>query len=225
MAITNDTHGTVPHTSGASTFTDSITLGTLTNGLLTVGMSSNSGFAVTGITWNGVPLTLAIQGGTSRVWIWYLLNPASGTHNLITSNGNTVGGSGNFGCNIFWASWNGIKQTGNTINTGFVNNTSYAFNTTIAPNSANNLVIGNWSDFQNSTGFSSSNLTILNEAAGTDSNAGSITGTLAYAIAAASGSQTVQMSKSSGQGTSVVVSFEPDVSAIIRSLSSTGAGA
>ncbi|MGA9508299.1 MAG: hypothetical protein WBV55_06590, partial [Candidatus Sulfotelmatobacter sp.] len=78
---------------GTKTLTFSHTTSTTTNRVLLVGVSMNisnsTATAVTGITYNGVALTLLGAHNdaedTRRVEQWYLLNPASGTNSIIVS--------------------------------------------------------------------------------------------------------------------------------------------
>ena len=64
-----------------------------TNNVLVVGVSmnitGNSGATVTSVTYNGAALTLAgvhnDAGSTRRVEIWYLVAPATGTHNVVVN--------------------------------------------------------------------------------------------------------------------------------------------
>lgn len=64
---------------------------------------------VTAVTYNGVSMTLGTSatGGSSSVntYLYYLLNPATGSHTVSVS-----GGSGGPGC--ISASYTGVKQTG-----------------------------------------------------------------------------------------------------------------
>lgn len=55
--------------------------------LLVVAVTDESGdFAITSITYDGVPMTLAVvEPGPRRVYLYYLINPSSGTNNVSVS--------------------------------------------------------------------------------------------------------------------------------------------
>ncbi len=70
-----------------------------TNNVLIVGVSmnisGNTGATVSSVTYNGTALTLAgahnDAGNTERVEIWYLVAPATGTHNIVANYSSGVG--------------------------------------------------------------------------------------------------------------------------------------
>ncbi|MFZ0734923.1 MAG: C25 family cysteine peptidase [Candidatus Sulfotelmatobacter sp.] len=85
------TSGSATMRGTAATLTIAHTTTTTANRLMLVGVSinitNNSAGAVTGITWNGTPLSLLgahnDAGGTRRVEMWYLLAPGTGNHSVI----------------------------------------------------------------------------------------------------------------------------------------------
>jgi uncharacterized repeat protein (TIGR01451 family) len=97
----------LPHTTAAGS-----------NRVLVVGISmniaNNTGATVSGVSYNGVALTLAgahNDGGlTRRVEIWYLVAPASGLNNVIATV-NLPGGTGILGVVVGAATFTGADQT------------------------------------------------------------------------------------------------------------------
>lgn len=72
---------------GSSSFTASYTVGSGSNRLLVVAVAGDSSTdKITGVTFNGTSMTLAnkVQGGR-WLYLFYLLNPDSGTHNVVVS--------------------------------------------------------------------------------------------------------------------------------------------
>jgi hypothetical protein len=93
MAWTFDAANTgVTESDVDATVTFSHTVGSLTNGILFVWAAwSTTSTTITGVTYNGVAMTQAIAQSTTRATaLYYLVNPASGAHNVVIS------GSGNF---------------------------------------------------------------------------------------------------------------------------------
>jgi hypothetical protein len=85
-AVTFDASST-PVEATATSVTVSHTVGTGSNRLIVACVSVN-GADVTGVTYNGVALTLKArqtQGTIYRTEIWYLVAPATGTNNLVAS--------------------------------------------------------------------------------------------------------------------------------------------
>lgn len=130
MAIALDTSGTRSGT-GTLSFTC-----TGTNLILVVGVFGNTGDGtVTGMTYNGVSLTQAIEQtlpvGTQYVRLYYLIAPTTGTNNLVVSGTDPS-------CNIVATSYTGVKQTGQpdaTVgNTALASTTVSATLTTVANN-------------------------------------------------------------------------------------------
>lgn len=80
--IENGSFSSSPYNSGTETY--SKTLSTGTNNILLITIHNNGGGTITGITWNGVSLTKC----STATRLWYLLNPDSGTHDIIVTHGN-----------------------------------------------------------------------------------------------------------------------------------------
>ena len=89
-----------------------------TNTLLLVGVSlnisGNTGANVSGITYNGTPLTLVgahnDAGNTRRVEIWSLVGPATGTGNSIVTSFFLPGGTGTVGAVVGANTFTGVDQ-------------------------------------------------------------------------------------------------------------------
>lgn len=104
--ITFDTASSSGNTTG-TTGTLAHTIGSGSNRILLVGvLSFQNGTSASGVTYNGTPLTQAALynpgGGTGvTLELWYLLNPAVGTHNIVvtfpTSQTMEIGGASFFG--------------------------------------------------------------------------------------------------------------------------------
>jgi hypothetical protein len=104
--------------------------------LFVITTANGAAFTTTGVTYNSVSMTIAssfrITTGPIQ-YIWYLINPASGSNTIqITNSGSVTAGSA--------ISFNGVKQTGfpdaSITNSGATGSTSYNSTvTTIADNS------------------------------------------------------------------------------------------
>jgi hypothetical protein len=73
---------------GSNIMTDSFTMASGSNGLLIVDSMCNAADSITGITFNGVALTLAdvsTLAGNSKLYRHYLVNPSVGTFNIVTT--------------------------------------------------------------------------------------------------------------------------------------------
>ncbi len=58
------------------------------NRLLLIGVTTRNAVLVTGVTYNGVAMTLKetiTKGTDGRLDVWYLLQPDTGTHNIIVT--------------------------------------------------------------------------------------------------------------------------------------------
>ncbi len=111
MAIAFDAASTGEKTTSSTSITVSHTC-TGNNLILFVGVGtfdSSAGQKVSGVTYNGVAMT---QIGTRRVagsldnTLWYLINPATGTHDIVASYASQNE------CYLVAASYTGAKQTG-----------------------------------------------------------------------------------------------------------------
>lgn len=107
MAIAFDTANS-QYTGSGTTNTISMTLGASADILIAFAMGV--GRNVTGITWNGVAMTqfatVTSSAGDFRSYGFYLLAPATGTHNLIS----TISSSGE--TYLGGISYSGAKQSG-----------------------------------------------------------------------------------------------------------------
>jgi hypothetical protein len=127
---------------GTGSLTGAFTMGSVSNGLLTVclvGDVAGGADDITGVTYNSVSMTLAAKRATANVsrfiYQYYLLAPASGAHNVVvtsTTNHYLIGTA---------TSYSGVKQSAQpdasaTNDTGGVNNTTLTTSvTTVADNS------------------------------------------------------------------------------------------
>ncbi len=94
---------------GGSSLTMNLTI-TGSNLILFVSTLKQNSETITGVTWNGVPLTQVesvISYTTNNVQLWYLLAPAVGTYDLVT----TASGSSGY-IITYYALYSGVKQTG-----------------------------------------------------------------------------------------------------------------
>jgi hypothetical protein len=96
--------------STGSPYTLAHTCGSGADRLLIVGGFASNADLITGASYNGVPMTLIDKrqggGGTDRIiYLWYLLNPATGTHNVV------VTGTPDAWC-FFAIDYDGVKQSG-----------------------------------------------------------------------------------------------------------------
>lgn len=159
MSVTLDTSAAYDSTGGVSSFTQSHTIGG-TAKLLLVAVESQKNPTVTSVTWNGTAMSLIgsvgnVAAGTGRqVYVFGLANPATGTHDIVTtlssafahaldvSSWNSTATSLTWGTAVTavatsgtsssiatgslfpFVSWLGIRQTGGTITPGFTSLTA-----------------------------------------------------------------------------------------------------
>jgi hypothetical protein len=90
MAIARDSNLDFLNENDDSGLTQTRAFNNVAGNLLLVGVrkrSSNGNNNVTGVTYNGVAMTLVdrqfFQSGTNDMQLFYLLNPATGTHNVV----------------------------------------------------------------------------------------------------------------------------------------------
>ena len=93
MALAVDTQATGGQTTTTATLTWAHTC-TGSNLILIVGLTEEGTYSVTGITYNGVAMTLG-KGGTGgagygRPDLWYLINPATGANNVVITHSTTT---------------------------------------------------------------------------------------------------------------------------------------
>lgn len=116
MAIALDTVGGI-RTAGASPFSQSFTMGTVSNGYLVAYIENDGGDLVTGVTYNSVAMTqivkVLVPSSTLEIYMYGLANPSSGAHNItVTASGPT--------CYVTAISYSGVSSTidNSTSNTG-----------------------------------------------------------------------------------------------------------
>lgn len=136
------------HANSASSLTIAHTVGSLTNGLLWVGVGARdatvASLTVTGVTYNGVALTnirsdLYNTSTFVRSENWYLKAPASGTHNIVISMTGSVVDV--FGCGL---SFDGVDQTTpieTNAGTGTITATSTTFSYNVVTSSNNDVLV------------------------------------------------------------------------------------
>lgn len=100
--------------------------------ILIVGISDSNSAAAT-VTYNGVAMTKAVQKGVESLQLWYLINPATGAHNVVATASTSFGGGG-----LGTLSLTGAKQSAqpDATNSGSTtaNATGTATITTVADN-------------------------------------------------------------------------------------------
>lgn len=143
MAIARDTAADLGNNGGSTTsLTTSFTVGSGSDRLLVVGVVCDiTSDLVTGVTYNSVAMTLIAKvnsGGHRWTYMYYLVNPASGAHNVVISISSTAYVLG------LAASYTGVNQTGqpdaSTSQTAAANNLIATSLTTVADNSWQVLV-------------------------------------------------------------------------------------
>jgi hypothetical protein len=95
---------------------------------LLVAVDETGSTTCTGVTYNGVAMTSLVDSayGTGRhLYIFGLLNPATGTHNIVVSNSASTAG------NVAAVSYTGVLLTADFPNTTATGTTTAAFTTTI----------------------------------------------------------------------------------------------
>ena len=112
MAIAYDATSAKGSGSSGGTINASMTIGSITNGLLLVHIGTDAGAdRVTGVTWNGVAMTRLIggmygQNNSSYIYTYGLLNPDTGTHTIAVTVSSTP-------TVVFYGvSYSGVKQSG-----------------------------------------------------------------------------------------------------------------
>lgn len=124
-----------------SSSTQSFTVGSLTNGILVVATHHYAvgGATISGITWNGSALTLVVAtldqpfGPGYDNQIWYIKNPASGTHDVVI----TFSGSDTIYLSAGIISLSGVDQTtpiDTSTKTGIVNGTTATVTLSVVSN-------------------------------------------------------------------------------------------
>lgn len=195
---------------GASSLTFAHVVGAISNSLLVVSISSqdsnHANVPITGVTYNGVALTkakedMASSNNTSSS-IWYLLNPASGTHNVIVS------ATGSVQILAVSSSWSGVAQSGQpdaSAGAGTANNNSSSPSQAITTVADNSLIVDAISSEANRTAIGGSQTTIGVVQGQSFENVSA-----SYMIKTPAGSATMSATLSSGQPWSMTVaSFSP----------------
>jgi hypothetical protein len=111
-----------------SSSTLSHTTGSGSNRIMWVGVWDQNNDTITGVTYNGVPLTQAVKvrrgttGGSEYVYLYYLINPAVGTNNVVVSRSVS---SNDLQFRV--ATYTGAAQTGQPTSTASANPDSASF--------------------------------------------------------------------------------------------------
>ena len=135
MAIARDATSFVQNSGTSATVAHTCTG---TNLILMVNAVNTSGnFSFTGMTYNGVSMTLvsSIFNATTGYYVslWYLINPSTGTHNIVATT------SGNNSVSIGGISYTGAKQSSQPdsfSSTSQTASTSATYNTTVVANNS-----------------------------------------------------------------------------------------
>src|SRR6266568_114740 len=137
------------NTAGSSTITLPLTVTAGgTNRLLVVGVSintaGNAGSSVTGITYNGVAFTAApftAEANSFRVEMWYLINPATGSNNVVVTVNKNGGGGQKMGVVVGAIDFTGADQVSPI--SAFVSNSATAMDTVQinVPSASNEMVM------------------------------------------------------------------------------------
>lgn len=197
-------------TSGGSASTTAITVAhtcTGSNLYLIVDVfnqGDTSATDVTGVTYNGVAMTLIVSGANASddaAYQWYLINPATGANNIVVTRADTTGT-----CFVKGTSYTGVKQSGQPDASAYkeqVTNTLVSSVTVVAENSWAHLGVYNpeGGAITASTNTTSRNNT-PNYTMSADNNAD---------ITAGSYSMTVTRTSGSSEFMSVMSSFAPAV--------------
>jgi hypothetical protein len=89
MALARNTSADLGLQVGTTSYTAAYTVGSGSNRILFVGFFGDSTRACTGVTYNGVAMTnvgfVYTNGADRGIELWYLLNPASGSNNVVAS--------------------------------------------------------------------------------------------------------------------------------------------
>jgi len=210
MAIAFDLGTGILPTNGSTTITQAHTC-TGSDLILVVQFSDNNASdIVTGITYNGVSMTRSqfytTVGRTGRMYTYYLINPATGSNNVVVST--NIGVSGSVLC---INSFTGAKQSGQPDAVG-TNRTSGSTSSNVAVTTvADNcwLVGMSWDDFGNS---SASTATTRRASAGASFGQQSWSSSSAQTPA---GSKTLNITNASSIDTDwVAISISPSVAAV-----------
>lgn len=177
MAIARDANS--PATGNASTTSISWNhTCTGSNLILVVYAYAENNATITGITYNSVPMTQAAMAGPTssrRVYAFYLINPATGTHSV------AVTASGTCALNGWSASYTGAKQTGQpdaTNSASHSSSTSESISVTTVAN--NSWIVGVFADDNGGTHSATGSWSKLAQGAGGFTNAGGWNGLSVY---------------------------------------------
>lgn len=179
--------------------------------ILWVGCAANSGdYISTGtVTYNGVSMTQAVKqvaSGTNYTYLYYLINPATGAHNIVITPGTATA------LELCAASYTGAKQSGQPDNTTSGSNSSTTSITTTLTTVADNCWTVAFGGIQRAM-TASTGMTARGSAGGTW---GTIIGDSNSAITPA-GSYSMTMTFSSvaaGNQSAVMASFSPVSAAV-----------
>lgn len=139
MAITFDTSVDTSYNVSVSSLTFShTTSGTERLLVVNAGLWTNSGKTVTGVTYNGTAMTLVDNGAAdanNNCYMYYLINPDSGTHDVVISASGT--------CDLWGASasYNGVNQLAPLGDTNKSNGSGDPLTGTVTTTEANSWII------------------------------------------------------------------------------------
>lgn len=161
MAIAFDSK-TASTTSASATLSFSHTCSGTDRILFVISTANGSAFTTTGVTYNGVSMTkaheLRITTGPIQ-YMWYLLNPASGSNTVtITNSGSVTAGSA--------ISFNGVSQTGfpDASSTNGSASATSSYNTTITTVADNCFILSTSRMNAGNTLSAGANTTVGNQA-------------------------------------------------------------
>jgi hypothetical protein len=121
---------------GTNTVTLSFTTGNQPNRLLLVTVITATGATYTSVTYDGIALTqLATKDNNVHVEMWYLVNPPSGTYNIVATKTNTFGNL--IGASTFY----NVDQTTPFGTVATASGTSVTSSLSVASASASQLVV------------------------------------------------------------------------------------
>lgn len=186
MAIAYITGGGNYQSTHSTTNTKSITFAGGTNTLLVAYFASYGANDAVGVTWNGVSLTQfnsSVQVGSDTIYLtaYYMVNPASGTNNLVGTK------SGSNRSELVGMFYSGVAQTGQpTISNNASSNSgnTITLNTSV-PNAGSWLILGALKESNNNINSSTNytrRVTAGNGLEGGDSNGAPGTGSQTQSI-------------------------------------------
>lgn len=187
--------------------TQTIDIGTRTNGLLVVSVSirNNPPTTVSGITWNGVALAKAdaitntVPANDLRSEVWYLTAPNNGSNDLVVT---FSADTGTYYIVTSW--WDGAHQTQASVLDATITGTgSTDPSADIVPTQDNDLIVSHYHSDTNIVCAVGTGETLLQEHDFGAHVAGS-----SYAIQTTAGTQTIDFTEADDQWSMTVASFK-----------------